>query len=684
MAIALKNLLLLAEESNSITVNHLDGTTSTLPFEQRSFGYGQGGGPIGFDSQPPFIITDLPPVGSESTGYVLEDPDTLDVVDDLSSNFVRGGAVTLGKRALKDLERFTKVIFSPSGLAWTAAQLALSATNPKGPIPEADPAAASDPDKGGLIQGAQENLQKLKNKFPRNQVTLPIGTGLTIGTGAAGIRFRKDGLADLTVESGHSYDPSNGGAKYYNITVNNAKNISEKAKESNKNYNRLLNIYGKHILDLDLEPSIGSVKVDSKKRKDSANAFLLEYGGGAHSLFGIGRTAIKKYKSNPYDKSIEPTSGYLPAFNSGFFSLRQGSNTTKADVGRGNYTDYKTYGKDHKGENYKHKVKSTRIDLYKLGDPGRKPTPTTPGDPGNSYRVYDSKTIDKISAANIFKRQGLERIDDEFKDYIKFRIAVVDTENPLNDNVILFRALLDNVSDSFSGEWNSFKYNGRAEKFYTYGGFDRSISFGFKIHAQTRWEQKPLWRKLNYLVAQTAPEYKNRRMRGVFSRLTIGDWMNEIPGFFTSVNLSWNTAYPWEIRHDVKINEEGETVGTDRNINEYPHILDVSCKFQPVHNFAPNNSPSTPFLLPEIGVEDARMYAKQSDDELIINRYENQAGNSFTDGVAKDKKSAYYDRSEALNDETKQWELEEEAALEAEDAAFDDEFLDEEFNLDLT
>ena len=627
MAIALKNLLLLAEESNSITVNHLDGTTSTLPFEQRSFGYGQGGGPIGFDSQPPFIITDLPPVGSESTGYILEDPSTLDVVDNLSSNFVRGGAVTLGKRALKDLERFGKVIFSPSGLAWTAAQLALSRTNPKGPIPEADPAAASDPDKGALIQGIQENLQKLKNKFPRNQVTLPIGTGLTVGTGAAGIRFRKDGLADLTVESGHSYDPSNGGAKYDNITVNNAKEISENAKESNKNFNRLLNIYGKHILSDDLDPSIGSVKIDSKKRKDSSNAFLLEYGGGAHSLFGIGKTAIKKYKSNPYDKSIEPTSGYLPVFNSGFFSLRQGPNTTNQIViGSSDYTDYKTV------KGLPHQVKSTRINLYKIGDPGKKARSPESFIPQNhssknkhSYGVYNVRTVDKISAANIFKRQGVTDIT-EFKDYIKFRIAVVDTENPLNDNVILFRALLDNVSDSFSGEWNSFKYNGRAEKFYTYGGFDRSISFGFKIHAQTRWEQKPLWRKLNYLVAQTAPEYKNRRMRGVFSRLTIGDWMNEIPGFFTSVNLSWNTAYPWEIRHD------GGEDGADSDLNEYPHILDVSCNFQPVHNFAPSNSPTTPFLLPEIGVEGNRKYARKDSNEFETNFNKN--------GVAENAKAS--------------------------------------------
>ena len=209
------------------------------------------------------------------------------------------------------------------------------------------------------------------------------------------------------------------------------------------------------------------------------------------------------------------------------------------------------------------------------------------------YEFLKSRKTTKIEVDSFLQSSTARELADEvleLKDYIKFRIAVVDTENPLNDNVILFRALLDNVSDSFSGEWNSFKYNGRAEKFYTYGGFDRSIDFGFKIHTQTRQEQRPLWEKLNYLVAQTAPEYKNRRMRGVFSRLTIGDWMDEIPGFFTSVNLSWNTAYPWEIQLDP--------AKKDSDVDQYPHILDVSCTFQPVHNFAPSNSPQTPFILP--------------------------------------------------------------------------------------
>ena len=255
-----------------------------------------------------------------------------------------------------------------------------------------------------------------------------------------------------------------------------------------------------------------------------------------------------------------------------------------------------------------------------MGDPGIKMND------GEGHGAYNSRTVDQISAANIFKRQDLKSFEGAFKDYIKFRIAVVDTDNPLNDNVILFRALLDNITDNFSGDWNSYKYNGRAEKFYTYSGFDRTITFGFKIHTQTRWEQKPLWRKLNYLVAQTAPEYKNRRMRGVFSRLTIGDWMNEIPGFFTSINLGWLTAYPWEIRQDSK--------GADKGLNEYPHILDVSCNFQPVHNFAPSNSPHTPFLLPEIGVDNSQKFAKADEND-----FEDEKGNFL---VGLDYKDAQF------------------------------------------
>ena len=530
MAITLRGLLRDADEAGQFTLSHPDGTTSTLPFEQRNFGYGEGAGKLSFDTQPPFIINDfdgkpLPGV-EQSTNSNLGN-----LVDDVTNNFVRGGALTLVKRAANDFERLGKVLLSPNGISFLAAQFALARTNPQNII---------------------SPTNRLFNSLPAPGFSLLA----TAATGPAGVRFRRDGLADINFESGFNYDPSRGGVKYEN-------SILELSK-----------------LDIDdtSDHTIRGAYFNIHEGGFSGREDLIkEYGGGAHSTFGIGNTEIKRYKADPYN-------GYLPLFNQDLFQLRKGPNLSKVNAGEPieTYTDYRTQtGK-------KTDVKKTRINLYGLGEPDKK----VELDENGSYNVYVPETIDKISAANIFKRVNQEPFDNEFEDYIKFRIAVVNTENPQEDNVILFRAFLDNLSDNYSGDWNSFKYNGRAENFYVYSGFDRKISLGFKIHAQTRHEQRPLWRKLNYLAAQTAPEYKNRRMRGVFSRLTVGDWMDEIPGFFTGVNLSWNTAYPWEIKYDKN--------GADSDVNQYPHILDVSCEFQPVHNFAPSNSITTPFILPEV------------------------------------------------------------------------------------
>jgi len=91
----------------------------------------------------------------------------------------------------------------------------------------------------------------------------------------------------------------------------------------------------------------------------------------------------------------------------------------------------------------------------------------------------------------------------------------------------------------------------------------------------------PLYKKLNLLTGTTAPSYSENQsfMRGIFTKLTIGDYIRRLPGFFTSVNLSWDTSYPWEIGIDEN--------GNKNNIPRAPHILDVSLEYQPVHDFNP-------------------------------------------------------------------------------------------------
>ena len=181
------------------------------------------------------------------------------------------------------------------------------------------------------------------------------------------------------------------------------------------------------------------------------------------------------------------------------------------------------------------------------------------------------------------------------RDLIKFNIKVIDPLEPNNVDLLVFRAYLDDISDDYTANHNNFKYNGRAEKFYTYSEFDRSISFSFRIQAQSRQEMKPLHQKLNYLVAQTAPSYGNGRMRAKFARLTIGDWMNEIPGLFTNISLNWKGAYSWEIDSEGIRDKDGV------RMNQLPHQLDVKCSFKPVHDFAPENDQNRPFILPHRG-----------------------------------------------------------------------------------
>ena len=141
------------------------------------------------------------------------------------------------------------------------------------------------------------------------------------------------------------------------------------------------------------------------------------------------------------------------------------------------------------------------------------------------------------------------------------------------DKFVYFRALLDNLSDTYSSTWSGIKYIGRAEEFYTYSGFGRTMSFAFKAAAFSKAELKPIYNKLNHLVGSTAPTYGTEKlfMRGTLLKLTIGDYIKDQNGFLSSVSLTWNTDYPWEIGDNMKV----------------PHLLDVSCEFTPIHSFNP-------------------------------------------------------------------------------------------------
>ena len=163
-------------------------------------------------------------------------------------------------------------------------------------------------------------------------------------------------------------------------------------------------------------------------------------------------------------------------------------------------------------------------------------------------------------------------------DHIKFKFGIISPEESLTKN-LYFRAFLSSFTDNYTGTWNSKKYLGRAEDFYTYGGFARSINIGFKAAAFSRKELKPIYKKLVMLASTTAPTYAsdNGFMRGTLVTCTVGDYIVDQPGFIGSVDYSWQTNYPWEVQLGGK---------DEPDVQQLPHILDCSVSFTPIHRFS--------------------------------------------------------------------------------------------------
>ena len=457
-------------------------------------------------------------------------------IDNISDNFIRGGAILAAERTLDDTKRITKFLLTGEGISFIAKEAAIQRTNPQ-----------------SLIS-------------PTNRTRTPVNLLAQIPANLVGINVRRDGLLDTVFESNFNYDSERGGKRrnkkyegqFRNILKTDAALLGGgriddigRLEESDQDHT-ILGIYN----DFSIGSGFPARQRENRGKFVSIGAKndIKEYSGGAGSIFGIGRTTIKRYTDSNelFEKSKdEIRDDFIPSERT--------------------------------------RQRFAKRDTYNLGDPGTKGYSP---EAKNYSVVLKSITQDKLNLVDELPRENQNDADlVGLKDFIKFRIALVDTSFPLNDEVLLFRAFLESLNDNFKGDWNSFQYNGRAENFYSYSGFDRDISFSFKIAAQTAEELKPLYRKLNLLVGTTAPEYANRRMRGRFCRLTIGDWCYELPGFFQSVGLQWQKNYAWEL------DEAPNHFDPQYPVSQHPHVLDVNCSFKPIHDFTPENLVDKPFII---------------------------------------------------------------------------------------
>ena len=191
------------------------------------------------------------------------------------------------------------------------------------------------------------------------------------------------------------------------------------------------------------------------------------------------------------------------------------------------------------------------------------------------------------------------------RDIIKFRIELLNNDLPvfastINTDVLAFRAYLDSLTDDFKTNWKTFNYMGRGEPFYTYENYARTVNFSFILMAHSKYEMPAIYTKLNYLMSSFAPDYNDRnQMRGNYAYLTIGDYIYQQPGVFTSMNITnlvGDGSAPWEIQlSEPEFRNSGgagvnTATGKDFFQHEMPTYMKVTMAFNPIHNFLPRKN----------------------------------------------------------------------------------------------
>jgi hypothetical protein len=498
---------------------------------------------------------------------------------------IRGGALNATLASAQDTLRIGKFLASGKGGLFVIKQVGLQLSNPK--LETLAPPAALPTTGGGLIRNTINTLNNFTNKRSPNQIyNLGINTLAQVPINALGGHIIRHGVTpiggvgffegpSLSVVSDTFRSPIKG-YNYEQIVLQNNKEQGEKYSSlPEKNPNRLVNYLA--ITNMDSTRPIA----------------LNIYNGGASSVYGIGSTLIKTtaVRTTITDQNIDKK-------KSGPFTPLTNDQIIKAEQ-----TDVNSDLVNQLAASPIPKNKA----IAKFNIEARIGVSTNRNiDAINAIDIVDSKTfyansllpnVDPRVSGSLLKDNN-KNIDGKFgEDLIKFRIEFLNNDTPVTDtgvntDVLAFRAYLDDFNDGMNAKWNSYRYMGRGEEFYVYDGFTRDIGVSFTLFAHSASELKPIYKKLNYLMSNFAPDYSSKgKMRGNIGYLTVGSYLYRQPGVFTDIKLSNMLDSNWEIGLDEDYKASGQY--------EVPTHIKVSLSFKPIHTFLPKRGKTVPFITPD-------------------------------------------------------------------------------------
>jgi hypothetical protein len=150
---------------------------------------------------------------------------------------------------------------------------------------------------------------------------------------------------------------------------------------------------------------------------------------------------------------------------------------------------------------------------------------------------------------------------------------------------IQFLSYLTNYSENYDSDWGDTKYVGRAESFYIFKGFKKTVSLGLHVPCFNSDELTKNHAKLFKLGGKSlayalAGQYnENSLLGGVIIRLTVGNYLVKSPGIITSLKFDIVDGSSWDLS------------------KKYAHILKIDIGFTVIGNELPVYE-STTFAAP--------------------------------------------------------------------------------------
>ena len=133
----------------------------------------------------------------------------------------------------------------------------------------------------------------------------------------------------------------------------------------------------------------------------------------------------------------------------------------------------------------------------------------------------------------------------------------------VNDKYVPFRATIKGLQETDTANWEELTFIGRADRTYSYSGYNRSLTFNFTVHINSIIELSPTWQRINYLMSLVKPSSYTKRnsqtdTTGNVARymvppmvlLNIGDMYKNQPIVIGSAGISIPEWAIWETQNE--------------------------------------------------------------------------------------------------------------------------------------